>query len=212
MAGALEVPKFEVVDVTPWEELEGMLREIPLLGQPDTRPYADATISLERFRLSELASTTRYIQEDLLAAQGLLRASLLPQGFDQLALQEDASRLVLEGEGLTVRLGPPVVERYEPNGPDKYILDGAHRAQLARLTGHEAGEEDPEITAIFVRDGIAYGPYATPNPWEEVGVVRERPADKSTWKNYVDFDNRYRLYRYYDDVFDSQPRGLDDSS
>lgn len=203
-----EVPEFEVVGITPWSELEEMLREIPLYKQPDTRPYADATMSIERFRLSELASTTRYVQEDLLAAQGIVRASLLPQGFDQLDLRE--GRLTLQSEGRTVRIVPPIVERYESEGMAKYILDGSHRAELARRVGEEAGEEDPELTVIYVRDGISYPPYAFTNPWQEVRIVPERPADKSTWKNYRDFENRYDLYRHYDDVFDSQPRGLED--
>jgi len=203
-----ESTSFDVVDVTPWSELEGMLREIPLLGQPDTRPYADATISVERFRLSELASTTRYVQEDLLAVQGLVRASLLPQGYDQLDLRE--GRLTLEGEGRTVRIVPPIVERYEADGEARYILDGSHRAELARRVGEEAGEADPELTVIYIRDGIAYPPYALPNGWDEVRVVPERPADKSAWKNYRDFQDRYALYRDYSGVFDSAPRGLDD--
>lgn len=183
-----------------------MLREAPLYNQPDTRPYANATISLERFNLAELESTTRYIQEDLLAAQGTLRAALLPQGFDQLDLTQ--GRLVLEGEDSAVRLAPPIVERYEKDGEAKYILDGAHRAELARQVAEEDGTE-PEITVIFVRDGIAHPPYAFTNPWSEVRIVPERPDDKSQWKNYRDFDDRYRLYRDYSAILDSQPRGLD---
>jgi hypothetical protein len=208
MAGAEGTPELEIVDVTPWDELEDMMREIPLLGQPDTRPYADATMSIERFKLSELASTTKYVQEDWLARQGILRASLLPQGYDQLDLME--GRLVLEGDGQTVRLAPPIVERFEPDGSAKYILDGSHRAELARRIAEEEGE-DPELTVIYVRDGITHPPYALTNPWGEVRVVPERPAVKSEWKNYRDFENRYDLYRDYSDVFDSQPRGLDET-
>lgn len=201
-----EISSFQVVDVTPWDELETMLREVPLLDQPDTRPYAHATISLERFKLSELASTTRYVQEDLLATQGLLRATLLPQGFDQLDLTE--GRLILENEDSTVRLAPPLVERYEWDGHAKYILDGSHRTELARRVAEEAGE-DPELTVIYVRDGITHPPYAVTNPWEEVKVVPERPADKSEWKSYRDFPNRYALYRDYNAIWDSAPRGLE---
>lgn len=184
-----------------------MLREVPLLGQPDTRPYADATISIERFRLSELASTTKYVQEDLLAAQGILRASLLSQGYDQLDLR--AGRLTLQGnDGTTVRLAPPIVERYDSDGDYDYILDGSHRAQLARQVGQEAGDDDPELTVVYVRDGITYPPYALPNSWDEVRVVAERPKNKAEWKNYRDFQDRYALYRDYNGVFDSTPRGL----
>lgn len=199
---------FEVVEVTPWNELEGMLREVPLLGQPETRPYAEAEMSIERFRLSELLPTTKHVLEGLVAVQGLLRASLLPQGYDQLDLR--AGRLVLEGKNTTVRIMPPIVERYEPEGMNKYILDGSHRAQLTRQIGLEQGVEDPELTVIYVRNGIAYPPYALTNAWEEVQVVPERSADKSLWKNYRDFPNRYNLYRDYDSIIDSKPRGLDE--
>ncbi len=201
----MPLPNFEVVGHTPWDELEGMLREVPLLGQPDTRPYADATISIGRFRLSELASTTKYVEEGLLATQGLIRASLLPQGYDQLDLREGG--IFIDGGKGPKHIIPPIVERYEADGQTKYILDGSHRAELARRGGEELGEEDPELTVIYVRDGITAPPYAFTNPWEDVKVVKERPEDKSAWKNYRDFENRYALYRDYSAIVDSAPRG-----
>jgi hypothetical protein len=205
----IEVPKFEVVDVMPPDEMLERLREIPLLKQPDTRPYAEATLSIERFRLSELVSTTKYVQEDLLAVQGMMRAALLPHGYDSLDLTQGRVKFI-DHEGVVRRLAPPIVERYEPEGTHRYILDGSHRAETARSLGQEEGEEDPEITVIYVRDGIAYEPYASPNRWDEVRVVQERPADKSEWKNYKDFEDRYRLYRDYEGVLDSVPRGVGD--
>lgn len=203
----MTAPQFEVAGQTPWDELEGMLREVTLLGQPDTRPYADATISIERFRLSELSSTTKYVQADLLAVQGIVRASLLPQGYDQLDLRE--GRLLLNDGENQVRIMPPVVERFEAEGMEKYILDGSHRAELARRVGQEEGIEDPEITVVYVRDGITHPPYAHTNPWHEVKVVEQRPKDKSAWKNYRNFANRYDLYRDFNPVVDSTPRGKD---
>lgn len=203
----MATPRFEIVGETPWTELEGMLREVPLLGQPDTRPYAGATMSIERVRLSELVPTTRYVESGLLAVQGLIRASLLPKGYDQLDLRSGG--LVIDGGEGPKRIIPPIVERFEPHGPAKYILDGSHRAQLARRIGELGGEEDPEITVVYVRDGITHPPYADPNQWEEVRVVDQRPDDKSTWKNYRDFDNRYVLYRDFSHIVDSAPRGLD---
>jgi hypothetical protein len=202
-----ETGHFEVVGETPWDELERMLREVPLLNQPGTRPYADATMSIERFRLSELSSTTRYVQKDLVAVQGLIRASLLPQGFDQLDLRDGG--LVIDGDQGPQRIIPPMVERYEEEGEAKYIIDGSHRAQLARQVGEQEGIDDPELTVVYVRDGIAYPPYALTNPWEEVQLVEERPADKSLWKNYRDFDKRYDLYRDYSEIYASAPRGMD---
>ncbi len=199
---------FEVVEVTPWNELEGMLREIPLYGQPDTRPYADADISIERFRLSELVPTTRYVVRQLVEVQANLRTALLPQGYDQLDLR--AGRLILASQNSTVRIMPPIVERFKPEGLAKYILDGSHRAQLTWQLAAETGIEEPELTVIYVRNGITYPPYALPNAWEEVQVVPERPADKSVWKNYRNFPNRYDLYRDYDGIIDSKPRGLDE--
>lgn len=199
---------FKVIGQTPWSELEPMLRDIPLLNQPDTHPYANATMSIERFRLSELSSTTRYIEEGHLAVQGAIRAALLPQGYDQLDLQSGGIIVDDCGE-MTQRIIPPIVERYEADGPAKYIIDGSHRAQLARQAGEEAGIEDPELTVIYVRDGIAYPPYAYTNPWQEVEVVAKRPADKSLWKNYRNFNDRYALYRDYSTIVDSAPRGLD---
>jgi hypothetical protein len=68
-----------------------MLGDVPLLGQPNTRPYAEATITIERSRLSELASTTRYIQRYLLDVQQAIHVALLAQGFDQLDLQDGVS-------------------------------------------------------------------------------------------------------------------------
>ncbi len=203
----MATPNFEVVGHTPWDELEGMLRDVPLLGQPDTRPYADATITVERFPLSELASTTKYVEVGLLVTQGLIRASLLPQGYDQLDLREGG--IFIDGGEGPKHIIPPIVERYEAEGDTKYILDGSHRAQLARRDGEETGDEDPELTVVFVRDGITFPPYAYTNPWEQVEVVQERPEDKSTWKNYRNFENRYALYRDFSSIVDSAPRGED---
>ena len=203
-------PVFQVVGHTPWDELETMLREVPLLNQPNTRPYVKASISIERFRLSELSSTTRYILEELVAVQGLIRASLLPQGYDQLDLREGG--LVLDSGKGPKRIIPPIVERYEADGDSKYIIDGSHRAHLARQVGMQADQDDPELTVVYVRDGITHPPYAFTNPWEEVTAVAERPEDKALWKNYRDFDRRYELYRDYSHIYDSAPRGLDPSS
>ncbi len=198
---------FEVVGHTPWVDLEPMLREVPLKDEPDTRPYANATISLEQFRLSELASTTRYLLEGLVVVQGLIRASLVPQGCDQLDLREGG--LILDSGQGPKRIIPPIVETYEPEGPAKYVIDGAHRVRLAQQIAEQEGVEDPEITVIYVRGGITDPPYATPNEWHEVRVAPERPADKSKWKNYRDFPNRYALYRNYNAIVESVPRGLD---
>lgn len=172
-------PELTVIRQTPWSELESMLREITLYDQPDTRPYADARISIERFNLSELRSTTRYVQEDLLAVQGVIRASLLPQGYDQLDLKE--GQLVLDDGRRQYRIMPPVVERYEPDGMYKYILDGSHRAELARRVGHAAGEADPELTVIYVRDGIASPPTPFPIPgtrckWSQSAQPTNQPG------------------------------------
>jgi hypothetical protein len=203
-----EISQFQEIEVMPPDELLERLRDTPLLNQPEIRPYANATLSIERFKLSELLPTSKYAQEDLIAVQGVLRATLLPQGYDQLDLKQ--GRLTLSNdEGSTVRIAPPIVERYEPDGMDKYVLDGSHRSELARRVALEEGEEDPELTVIYVRDGITHPPYALTNSWDEVHVVSERPVDKAEWKNYRDYANRYDLYRDYNDVFDSTPRGLD---
>lgn len=201
---------FEVVAVMPPEELVELVRQTPLLGQPETRPYADAEISIERFRLSQLYSTTRYILTDLLHVQENLRSNLLPQGYDQLDLR--AGRLVLQDGTRIVRIMPPVVERYEPHSMMNYILDGGHRAQFVRQLAAQEDVADPQLTVVYVRDGISYPPYAFTNHWEEVKVVSERPADKSSWKNYRDFPNRYKLYRDYSHIIDSEPRGLDEQT
>jgi hypothetical protein len=182
-----------------------MLREVPLLNQPETRPYANATMSIERFKLSELYPTTRYVQASLVASQGSIRDSLLTQGYDQLDLR-NGGILIDSGQG-PQRIMPPIVERYEVEGEHRYILDGGHRAELARRVALASGEKEPELTVIFIRDGIAYPPYAFVNDWDEVQVVKERPIDKSTWKNYRDFEHRYSLYRDYSKIVHSAPRG-----
>lgn len=194
--------QFEMVGQTPWPELEGMLRDVPLLNEPDIRPYAEATMSIERFGLYELASTTRYVQSNLVAVQGLIRASLLPLGYDQLDLSEGG--IIIDGGNGPQRIIPPIVERFEEDGESKYILDGAHRAQLAKEVN-----EDPLLTVIYIRDGITHPPYAFINPWREVRLTEDRPADKSIWKNYRDFPNRYDLYRDFSQIVGSTPRGLE---
>jgi uncharacterized protein (DUF1015 family) len=127
------------------------------------------------------------------------------RGYDQLDLKM-GGLLIDSGHG-SKRIIPPIVERYETEGEVQYILDGGHRTELARRIALANGEKDPELTVIFIRDGTAYPPYAFSNAWDEVRVVEARPMDKSTWKNYRNFEHRYDLYRDYSRIIDSAPRG-----
>lgn len=195
----------EILEVTPKADLLDKVRETHLRGKPDTSPYRNAAISIERFRLSELVPTTRYIEAGLLAVQGALREQLQAQGHDQLNMHYGLTYRTEEG---VFRLAPPVVERYEHEGRTMtpYILDGSHRTQLCREVSEDP---DPEMSFIYVRNGITDPPYSYPNGWDEVVVMDKRPDDKSTWKNYREFENRYDLYRDYNHFADSVPRGLD---
>ncbi len=194
---------FEVVHEIPFAELEEQLRGVTLLNQPDVHPYEDAIISIERFKWHDVLPTTRYIEAGLLAVQRRIReTALAPLGHDQLELE---GGLIVAGGKLGQQgLIPPIVELFEDDGSIPYILDGSHRTYEGR---HRLRED---FLGLFIR-GIRKDcpPYAFPNGWNEVRQVSERPQDKSTWKNYRDFGNRYALYRDYGPINGSAPRGED---
>jgi hypothetical protein len=194
---------FQIAREVPFSELEQQLRDVTLLNQPDVHPYEEATISIERFEWHEVMPTARYVETGLLAVQRRIRQEALAlHGQDQLELE--GGLIVVGGELGQQELIPPIVEQFDEVGPIPYILDGSHRTFDGRARQRES------FLGLFIR-GIRKDcpPYAFPNLWNEVHEVAERPADKSTWKNYRDYDNRYALYRDYGPINGSVPRGED---
>ena len=194
--------QFNVVREVPFVELEQQLRDITLLNQPDVRPYEDAEISIERFIWGDVLPTSKYVLSRQLAVQGAIKASIEPLGFDQLELE--SGLIIVGGEKGQQGLIPPIVERFDADGPMPYVLDGSHRTNLGRFEGRES------FLGIFVR-GIRPDcpPYAFPNSWGEVKKLVELPEDRATWKNYrgdVTKGEQYALYRDYSPINGSTPR------
>jgi hypothetical protein len=147
--------------------------------------------------------TTIYVEDGLVDTQLAIRESLSLHGFDQLELD---GGLIIDGGDGPFGLIPPIVERFDIESMTPYVLDGSHRTYL----GYSDMAHYSSFLGVFVT-GIRSDcpPYAFRNRWEDVKKVPKRPEDKSKWKYYRNFEDRYRLYRDYSHIIKSEPRGLD---
>lgn len=213
--------KIEIVSQTTWEDLEIMMRKVPLLKttRSDGSPvfvYENADISLRAISTEEVNPTSFYALHQGLRTQRELRRALLDQyGIDTLALT-GLLRLRLES-GEEIGLMPPVVEvqtrrvhyaakegeiRYDHAFDIKIPLinDGLHRFMIAR-------EERSRVNvAYIVGANPEYPFYAHPNEWERVNVVDKVPGTKEEKKLYSREDCN-ALYRNFGIFGCGAPRG-----
>ena len=206
----------EIINKRTIADLVRAVKDVPLLGDKNVKPYRDASVSLMRFSPEEVNPTTFYVLKKGIEFQRELREAMLAQhGIDTLELSYWLEISVNGGApwGLT----PPVVElthrkvHYvaEDGGVDKrgafeikipIINDGAHRVWLAR-------EEKMWFAGLYISGADANHPfYAHPNNWSDVKEVDEVPKEKHLKKLYVK-DDCYSLYRDFGVLGCGAPRG-----
>lgn len=209
----------EILKVTPWSELEGMVRSVPL-NKPDGNgqkifPYTNAHISLRSVVPDELNPTTFYIIEKGLAFQRKLREDLLKLGYDTLKL--DCLLEIRNDEGQIWGVMPPVVEvmrervahrnhkgdiNYDAKEIDvtvQIINDGAHRIYFAR-------ELRTPVSVVHVSGIPEEHPfYALPNSWDMVKVFTDTPKTKAE-KKFYRREDCYALYRDFSVLGCGKPR------
>ncbi|MBI5392013.1 hypothetical protein HZB00_03335 [Candidatus Woesearchaeota archaeon] len=210
----------EIVRHIPWDELEAMVRKIPL-KKPDADgqliyPYKDARISLRTGHPAERNPTTFYLLREQLARHEALEQEFDKYGIDLLNLHGGVE--FRDDQGQQWRIIPPVVEYVEEEvrfvssrGDISYdavnsikvpiINDGAHREYR--------GLQQDRATTVIAIDNIPFEHpfYAYPNLWSDVQLVDAVSKTMAEKKLYRRKDS-YALYRNFDVLGVGKPRGV----
>ena len=157
-------------------DLVERLRRLSILGDAQIRPYADASISLERLRIDELVPLSKYVLEDQLRFVDRTRQSLLADSVDILDL--DCGFVWPAGDS-NRPLAAPIVEEWDGA---LLLVDGLHRIWTARSLGLAA------VTCAVVR--CLEVPLMTlPASWNDIRVFPQ---------GQVPSPNEKRNYRFTD--------------
>ncbi|MBX4212440.1 hypothetical protein KW787_03240 [Candidatus Pacearchaeota archaeon] len=212
----------ELIRKIPFEELERMVRKVPLKQKnPDGSSifvYENAHISLKKLISDQVNPPTFYLLQKNLDFQHQLH--------DYMKDKHNIDTLNLEG-ALEIRnndtnqewtLTPPIIEvvpktvKYVPREGEliydaevkvqiPLINDGAHRVALARNLGES-------FTGLYISGAPEKFPYyAHPNSWDRVKIVEEVPKTKEEKKLYTR-ENCYALYRDFGVIGCGEPRNL----
>ena len=180
----------EINGVLNFQQLEERIRNIKLLNDSikDLQPYRSSQISLEEVKIKDLVPCARYVLNQNLEIQKVLRAKFIQMGIDTLHLTEDKSLISFSWGDQQGILTPPVVEISEDDGFARVITDGLHRVEI----GKEANEET--VTAIVIRNTAV--PLAVlPVDWSEVKhVVSVPPANE---KRKMRFEPSAEMFKWF---------------
>lgn len=194
----------KIINYRPFEEITEDLKNIPMLTNPDKKPYKNSNIKLITAIPENLNITALYYLKDKLEFQRKLREELLKEWYDTLDL-----KWVLTYEWddwQEYSLMPPVVEiverdvkimpreweiAYDKTFKIKYpvLLDWIHRTLLAK-------ELWLPITTFYIENvDIETPAYSHPNTWAELKEHTEIPSNPKEKKNYIAEDAK----KYYKD-------------
>jgi len=148
----------EIMDFLPEEELVNEMHKTTMLTNKNIFPYKKSDIKIQEMSLEDIRPTQLYVLKDHLEFQRDLHNELLEYGYNTLRLIGSLTLKNLENiQGML----PPIVEEDEEYGP--CLLDGTHRAYLARQLGFKA------INVIMISRVSREVPMiALPNEWDEI--------------------------------------------
>ena len=177
----------EVLDFIPKEQVIERVRGVTMLSDKSVFPYKDADISIEEVDFNEFSPTQLYVLRQNLEVQRTIREEMLQHDHDTMRL---FGGVILRNAGVTTGMMPPVVEDDCEFGP--CLIDGAHRAYLAR----QLGMRSMVIVRICgVPKELPMIPL--PNRWDEIVEYDVIPTDKDKKKRYRDLPGQ--KYDYYRD-------------
>jgi len=213
--------KIEIIRQIPFEELEKMVRGVPL-KEPDEQgnqifPYRDTTIEIRRVEPDELNPATFYFLKENIQFQKDLRLALIAADTDTLELDGGIEYRIDGGD--VWRMIPPIVELTEEpvlfgndRGDKVYnefiriklpvVVDGANRCALAKTV-------DSRINVLFIK-GVPYEHpfYALPNEWERIQIYDVTPPYEK--KKFYRRKDIYALYRDFGVLKIGTPRSPGD--
>lgn len=169
------------------EDLILRLKQTTLKGNPDIKPYKDATIILENLSINDISPTAFYYFYDHVLKLNGMKDTLLSRGLDIFHLD---GYVEFEKDNQLLTLTPPIIEVVDGKN---LLLDGIHRVVLSCLL------EKDNVQCAIVR-GAKPLPYAIENPngWKDVKVFESEvpPGFKTRNRRYPDSE-----YKYYTRVF-----------
>ncbi len=186
------------LDPIPPRELLDSLRRTRLNGYDGARPYADASLRIERYDPNMLVPAQSYVLAPCVRRILKLRAALAEHGVDPFTLDGGVWLTTGEAARRRIPLLPPIVERSrEPGGREVMLInDGMHRVFAAR----SLGEQITVVAAYGVPPEYPYYAYALPGGWKDVVELKALP-DGFEKKRYRLADNYKALFRNFNEVF-----------
>ena len=182
------------VQIEAVEQIEGLLatlRETPLRGFEAARPYASASLTLERLDPDDVMPPQNYVLEPGIATVLALREALASWDVDPFAL---TGAVWVTADGERIPLLPPIVEQSrEPGGATVLLVaDGMHRVYAARRLGLA-------ITCVVIRGVPAeypYYAYALTGGWPAVTSFEELPEghQKKSYRRPLSYKALFRQF------------------
>lgn len=169
----------------PKADLPSEVEKITMLRDASVYPYENSDIDIVSLGLNDFRPIQLYVLKKALLRQYNLRKELLEQGHDTLRLEEG---LRLNNDGYRVGMIPPVVEEDSEYG--YCLLDGAHRAYLAKELGHKS------LSVLRIRNVPTQYPLAAyPNEWGDMVEYDKLPARESLRRRYRSGYQPDKLFR-----------------
>jgi len=193
----------EIVEFRPWNQLEGLIRRVPLLGDREIRPYEKANISCSLLAISTLAPLANYVMKDRLEEVKELHLAFMVTHCFGLWDLPGLVRFKYNSESEQV-LAPPIVEihekrdvrrnnkRYAKGELDYVLIDGLHRAMAAEKNSLR------QLRAVVI-SGVDYPPMAFAKDWGGTKKYKNPPSDAKK-REY-----RYRSLKEFNEEFNKKP-------
>lgn len=198
----------DILREIPLANLVEKLRKIELKGNRKIHPYEDCQITLDEVDPDFLSPVSRYVTKP-----GLEVLKQLEHGFRMNAGPDyyttmtnfEISKVdrgyIVNADGAEWMIIPPLIELSMYDGGAPLVMDGIHRAWLAREEGRRV--------KVLVMKGVIIPYYGLPLPnrWNDVHVVDEVPehAEKRIWR-IPDPKMYYELYRDLEPLGIGKPR------
>lgn len=119
----------EIIRVHPWEELEGVLRQVSLSGDPTLFPYVTASIESRALEVREVHPLSLYALSDKVEFHKRLRELFLANY--ALDLLDLSGIIEFRTGGKDHVIAPPLVEISALDNNKVLLVDGIHRFLMA---------------------------------------------------------------------------------
>lgn len=131
-------PDITITAVQTWPEMVSQLRQIPLLGDPEIKPYRDCTFESRVINYDEVKPLSLYALKSQLTYQRNLRTAMLKlMSLDTLDQDHNQPHITFKTktESGVWNICPPIIEESAADGGQPVLIDGEHRFLLSRELG-----------------------------------------------------------------------------